>query len=81
MPSKTSAIVEAIRGAAYIEAPLQDYHAARSVMNALRRKTPENQLSGVREALNKYRVSAWLEWFGDAQRVVLRRDGRTVLTL
>jgi hypothetical protein len=79
--SKIATVVEAIKGTAYIEAPLQDYHAARAVMNAMRRSGDERKLSGVREALNKYRVSAWLEDFGNERRVVLRRDSRTVLTL
>lgn len=76
--SKTKAVVDAIRGQAYFDAPLQDYHAAKAVLAAMRRRDPSSRLSGVREALNKYRVSAWLD---DNGGIVLRRDGRPVLSL
>lgn len=76
--SKIQSVVDVIKGQAYFDAPLQDYHAAKAVVGAMRRKDPNARLSGVREALNKYRVSAW---FNDAGAIVLRRNGQDALTL
>ena len=81
----TTKIMKAIEGTAYIAGPgitavslLADYHTARAVKAALRRKTDLTRLSGVREALNKYRVTAWLN---PAGRIELRRDRQAVLTI
>ncbi|QIG70150.1 hypothetical protein EVB87_050 [Rhizobium phage RHph_N28_1] len=77
--SKTKAIMAAIKDNAYLAAaPLQDYHAAQAVKAAMRRKEPTYRLSGVREALRQYRVSAWLQ---DDGKIVLRLNGVDLLTL
>lgn len=69
-------IVTAIRGARYLESASHgDYWPAQAVKSALRRKDPFQRLSGVREALNQYRVTAWLT---DAGKIELRRDGKPV---
>lgn len=70
MATLTTRIMLAIEGSAYVPAPLMDYHSAQAVKAAMRRKDPLQRLSGVREALNQYRVSAWL-----------RSDGRIELVL
>lgn len=78
MAKKTSLIIDAIRGHAYFDKPLQDYHTAKAIMNALRRKDAQKRLSGVREALNKYRVASWLNDDGTIRLSVM---GETVLML
>lgn len=79
MPNKTESIMAVIKGSAYLAADgLQDYHAAQAVKAALRRKDPTYRLSGVREALRQYRVSAWLQ---DDGKIVLRLSGKDLLTL
>lgn len=60
--SKIGKINDFLKGTAYIETNgLADYHAARRVMNALRCKTDEKRIAGVRAALKQYRVTAFLE--------------------
>lgn len=75
--SKTETILNVLRGQAYIETPLQDYHAAKAVLAAMRRKNANERLIGVREALNKYRVTAWNHDGG----IVLRKNGADALVL
>lgn len=76
--SKVAAICSAIRGHAYIEQPLQDYHTARTIRDAMRCKAPEKRLMRIREALNKYRVTSWI---GDGETIVLRVQGKDILVL
>lgn len=81
MAKLTDKILKVIDGTAYMASGegLGAYHAANRVKAALRRKDPNDRLSGVREALNAYRVTAWISRDGD--RISLRRDGVDVLTL
>lgn len=73
-------LLSVLRGQAYIPTPLLDYNAAQAVKAALRRKCPNARLSGVREALRQYRVTAWHG--GDGPRgIVLRVNGADVLAL
>lgn len=75
----TQTIMAAIKGTAYMgDDGLRDYHKAQAVKAALRRKNPRHRLSGVREALNQYRVSAWLT---DNEQIRLVRDGKDVVVL
>jgi hypothetical protein len=72
-------IKDVLNGAAYLGSNgLADYCAAQNVMKAMRRRDPLNRLSGVREALNQYRVSAWL---CDDGRIRLGKQGVDVLLL
>ena len=73
-------VCDAIAGSGHLPtSPLDDYHAARKVMAALRRRHPSSRLSGVREALNRYRVSSWLA--DDNRRIELKLAGEIVLTI
>jgi hypothetical protein len=76
-------IKAALEGSSYIDEGarngLRDYHRANAVKAALRRRAPLDRLSGVREALNAYRVSAWLN--DDGTTIRLTKNGQTVLTL
>ena len=78
----TKTIMSAIEGAAYVPRGaaqgLADYHKAQAVKAALRRRNPIERLCGVREALNQYRVSAWLT---PESRIRLVLDGRVVAVL
>lgn len=84
MANLTQTIKTAIEGAAYVSAQptssqgLMDYHRAQAVKAALRRRDPRDKLSGVREALNCYRVSAWLT---DEMKIRLVRDGKDIAIL
>ena len=78
MATLVNRIMLAIKGSAYVPTPLMDYHRAQAVKAALRRKDPLQRLSGVREALNQYRVSAWLR---SDDRIELVRDGKHVCWL
>lgn len=81
-PSLTEAVMSVLRGRAYLPETdgLSDYWAAQGVKSALLRRDAERRLSGVREALARYRVTAWLG--GDGPRgIVLRADGADVLSL
>lgn len=76
--SKTETLTQLLRGKAYIgDNGLQDYHAAKAVLAAMRRRDPVNRLSGVREALRQYRVSAWLE----SGNIVLRHEGKDIMVI
>lgn len=77
MANLTTTIMQTIAGTAYLgDDGLRDYHRAQAVKAALRRKIPSERLSGVREALNQYRVTAWLNANG---KIDLRYDGTTIL--
>lgn len=81
MPRKTllvRQIMGVLEGQAYIEQPLQDYHAATDVKHAMRRRHLNDRLIGVREALRKHRVTAWAT---DDGRIELRKAGVAALTL
>ena len=79
MATLTKQIMAVLEGSAYLGPDgLRDYHRANAVKAALRRKDPHSRLSGVREALNQYRVSAWLT---ESNEIVLRKDGQNCLCL
>jgi hypothetical protein len=71
----------AINATAYVDKGasqgLADYHAAQAVKAALRRRTPIERLSGVREALRHYRVSSWLV----DDKIELRLDAKAIAIL
>ena len=72
-------IMDVIKGQGYLpDSDLRDYHKAQAIKAALRRHDPLEKLSGVREALAQYRVSAWLEPDGKIRLVI---QGETVATL
>lgn len=72
-------IQSVLEGQGYLSTDgLADYHATQRVKSALRRREPDHRLSGVREALKRYRVTAWLT---SAGKIELRKDGKTVLEL
>ena len=78
--SLTKQVLTAIRGAAYIpETSMRDYHRACAIVNARRCKDANDKLMKIREALNQYRVSAWLCDNGRDVRLV--RDGRDILVI
>lgn len=76
MASINDRLVAVLKGASYLPTNgLADYHAAKAVKAALRRKEHNARLMGVREALRQYRVTSWLD---DDGTIEFRRDGQTV---
>lgn len=56
MASKITQLINLIRGAAYIENPLQDYHAAKAARDAFRCSNSYAITMAVQRALKQYRV-------------------------
>lgn len=69
MASKIEQILEVISGAAYIDAPMQDYHTARAVRNANRCGTTPARFGAMKKALRKYRIEVSNLGMGDIKIV------------
>jgi hypothetical protein len=79
MPNLNQKLMTLLDGESYLqEDGLARYHAAQRVKAALRKRRPNERLIAVREALNRYRVSAWLTADG---QIEFRKGGTAALTL